>query len=393
MLKAVIFDMDGVIIDSEPMHARAAILALKRYNVDITFDYLCAFIGSTTYYMCQKMIEDFNISVTPEELLKTNLEMKTYLLQSEGHTTIPYIIDLMKNLYEHGIKLSIASSSPSEAIEEVMQALQIGDYFEGYVSGMMVEHPKPSPDIFLEAAKRLGVSSDECLVIEDSFHGVSAAEAAGIACIGFTNPNSGNQDLRKATMLVEGFDEIDYEFINKVYKYAHMEPITILTTKHFVIRELTVSDIDALYPICIQPEIRAFLDDIDDSLEIEKEKHKAYIQNIYHFYGFGLWGVFLNETGRLIGRCGIELKILDNEDIYELGYLLDKDYQGHGYAKEFVSEVINYCFTELDIHRIIAVIDKNNIRSYHLAKQVGMSRKSECIRNRHACYKYEITYP
>jgi len=86
------------------------------------------------------------------------------------------------------------------------------------------------------------------------------------------------------------------------------------------------------------------------------------------------------------------LKMFDNEDIYELGYLLDQAYQGHGYAKEFVSAILDYCFTELALNRIIAVIDINNIRSYHLAEQVGMLRKNECTRNHRNCYKYEITY-
>lgn len=391
MLKAVIFDMDGVIIDSEPMHANAAILALKNYNVDITVDYLQKFIGSTTYFMCQKMIEDFKIEATPEELLQANNDMKEYLLSKEGHTVIPYITDLMKNLYENHIRLIIASSSPAPAIEEVMNTLQIKDYFDGYVSGTMVAHPKPAPDIFMAAASRLGLQPEECLVIEDSYHGVTAATSAGMTCIGFVNPNSGNQDLRKATMLVEGFEEVDYMFLNNVYQYAHMEPITIVTTEHFIMKEMSIDDIDELYRICQSPGIKKFIDGFGDDLTLEKEKHKAYIENVYHYYGYGLWGVYLKENQKLIGRCGIEFKIFDNEEVYELGYLLDESYQGHGYAKEFVLEVLMYCFHELNIHRIIALIEKNNHRSIHLAEQVGMKQIGNCIRNNRDCYKYEIT--
>jgi HAD superfamily hydrolase (TIGR01509 family) len=384
--------MDGVIIDSEPMHSRAAILTMQKYNVNITLDYVHAFIGSTTYHMCEKMIEDFNLAITPQELLKVNSEMKTYLLGKEGHTVIPYIIDLMKDLYDHQIKLIIASSSPSAAIEEVMDTLAIKEYFNGYVSGMMVKNPKPAPDIFLEAARQLGVDPFECLIIEDSYNGVSAAKAADITCIGFINPSSGNQNLSKAAVLVEGFDEVDYAFINKVYQHSHMEAATIFTTDYFIIRELGTSDFEALFQIYQQPAIKEFLNDFDDNLAIEKEKLTAYIQNIYHFYGFGLWGVFSKDNNRLVGRCGIELKMLDDEEVYELGYLLDTSYQGHGYAKEFVTATIKYCFTELGIHRIVALIDKTNIRSSHLAKQVGMHCFGECINNQRECYKYEITF-
>jgi haloacid dehalogenase superfamily, subfamily IA, variant 3 with third motif having DD or ED/haloacid dehalogenase superfamily, subfamily IA, variant 1 with third motif having Dx(3-4)D or Dx(3-4)E/beta-phosphoglucomutase family hydrolase len=391
LLKAVIFDMDGVIIDSEPMHARAAILTLKEFNVDISMDYLQNFIGSTTYYMCQKMISDFNLNTTLEDFYQVNIRMKEYLLQKEGHTVVPYIIDLIKDLSQNGIKLTIASSSPAEAIEEVMNSLNIRQYFNSYVSGMHVKNSKPAPDIFLEAARRLDVTPEECIVIEDSFHGVTAAQAAGMTCIGFVNPNSGNQDLRKASILVEGFDEVDYAFLNQIYQSNHF-PAVILTSENFIIRELTVSDIPKLYELYQNISVREFLDDMKESLEIEQEKHKAYIQNIYRYYGFGLWGVILKENATLVGRCGIEYKVFKGEAVYEIAYLLDPAHQSHGYAKEFVTAVIQHCFKELDIHRIIAVIDKRNVRSLHLAEQIGMKRFGECSRDERDCYCYEITY-
>jgi beta-phosphoglucomutase family hydrolase len=392
LLKAVIFDMDGVIVDTEPMHAKAAVLALKKFNVDTTVQYAQQFIGSTIFHMAKTMIDDFKINVTVQQLVDANNEMKALLHKTEGHIVIPYITQVMEDLHNNGIKLIIASSSEAPAIEEVIEAIHMKELFNGYVSGCTVSHPKPAPDIFLKAAERLGVAPEECLVIEDSYNGVTAAKAAGMTCIGYVNPNSGNQDLSQAEMLVEGFDEVDYEFINSVYRFAHMEPATILTTDHFIIRELSIDDIDDLYHICLDPDIKEYLDGFYEDLAVEKEKHKAYIENIYRFYGFGLWGVFMRESNQLVGRCGIEYKSFDNEDVYEIGYLLAKPYQGHGYAKEFVTEVLNYCFTELNIRRIIAVIDKINSRSIRLAEQVGMQRIGECIRNNRNCYKYEATF-
>lgn len=389
MLKAIIFDMDGVIIDSEPMHAKAAYLALGKY-CDITMDYIKTFIGSTTYIMCQKTVEDFQLNISPEKLLKENNEMKEYLLKAEGHSIVPNVIDLIKDLHKNGMKLIIASSSSSEEIQEVIKSLDIGKYFVGYVSGVDIKHTKPAPDIFLKAAKYLKVEPEECLVIEDSFHGVCAANSAGITCVGYVNPNSGNQDLSKADILVEGFEEVDYAFLKQFYDYLN-NPKIIVTSDKFIIRELAVSDIADLYSIYQQPGIKEYIDDFTDNLALEQEKHKAYIKNIYHLYGYGLWGIFLKESGKLIGRCGIELKMLDNEEIYELGYLLSNEYQGMGYAREFVSEVIQFCFEDMDIPRIVAVIDQSNLRSLHLAQQLGMTKYSESIRSHHHCFKYEIT--
>jgi HAD superfamily hydrolase (TIGR01509 family) len=390
LLKAVLFDMDGVIIDSEPQHARAAILALQKYNVDISIDYAYQFIGTTTYHMCQRMVEDFSMNITPEELLHANEECKDYLTKTEGYEPIPYIVDLMKDLHKHGIKMIIASSSSGPSIKEVMQFLQIEEIFDGYISGTTVAHPKPAPDVFLAAAKQLGVEPSECIVIEDSYNGVTAATAAGITSIGFLNPNSGNQDLSQAAILVEGFDEVDYQFINMVYQHAHMQPATIVTTEHLILRELAPEDISVLCDICNKTEVRKYLEDYSGDIMVEKEKLEAYIKNIYHFYGIGLWGIFTKENNRLIGRCGIEYKLLNQEEVYELGYLLDPDYQGRGYATESTTAVIDYCFQKLDLPRIIAIIEKDNISSQRLATRIKMQQIREIIHNHRACFLYEI---
>jgi HAD superfamily hydrolase (TIGR01549 family) len=382
--------MDGVIIDSEPQHARAAVLALKKYNVNISIDYAYQFIGTTTYHMCKKMVEDFSIEATPEELLLANEEMKDYLNQTEGYEAIPYIVDLMKNLQSYGIKMMIASSSSVASIKAVIEFLKIDTILDGYISGTTVAHPKPAPDIFLAAADQLGVEPSECIVIEDSYNGVTAARAAGIVSIGFLNPNSGNQDLSHAAILVEGFEEVDYHFINTVYQHAYLQPATIFTTERLILRELTVEDNIALCKICDKPGVREHLKDYSGDLMLERTKLEAYIKNVYHFYGFGLWGIFLKETNQLIGRCGIEYKILHQQAIYELGYLLDTDYQNLGYASEAVTATIQYGFQKLSIDRIIAVIDKNNVSSEQLAKKIGLKPVNEIIRNQHVCLTYEI---
>ncbi len=390
MLKAVIFDMDGVIIDSEPMHALAAVLALKRFNVDIAIDYAYKFIGTRTLQMCIKMIEDFDIAASADELLAANNEMKEYLLRKEGYTVIPYITNLIQDLYEHGIKLIIASSSNASAIEKVMTDLKLKDFFSGYVSGEMTYLPKPAPDIFLKAAQKLGVTPEECIVIEDSYNGVIAAKEAGMACIGFANPNSGNQDLTRADYIVEGFDEVDYNFIHQVYSRIHKEPVIISITENLIIRELSHEDIDSLCLLRSEPEISRILYDTQPDINVEKDKLKAYINNVYSYYGFGLWGVYLKENERLIGQCGIEYKTLNGEAIYELGYFLAKAYQDKGYAYESVSAVIEYSFERLGIDKITAVIPVDNEKSIHLAEKVGMKREAESLRNNLKCYLYEI---
>ncbi|MBP1756550.1 MAG: HAD-superfamily hydrolase, subfamily variant 3, partial [Firmicutes bacterium] len=104
----------------------------------------------------------------------------------------------------------------------------------------------------------------------------------------------------------------------------------------------------------------------------------------------GLWGIYTKESNRLIGRCGIEYKAQNQEDIYELSYLLDPDYQGQGYASEAVLATIQYGFDQLGIPRITAFVQKNNVRSQQLALRIGMVKNEEEAIDQRECYRYDI---
>jgi HAD superfamily hydrolase (TIGR01509 family) len=317
-------------------------------------------------------------------------DAKYKLIEEEGYDAIPYTKELIIDLYRNGIKMAIASSSTETEIKEVTSYLDITQYFDKLVSGATVSHPKPAPDVFIKAMNELGVKSDECIIIEDSFNGVCASNAAGIPVIGFVNEHSGKQDLSKACIQIEGFDEINYRFIQDTYLRANDLPITIATTERLIIKELSLEDIPFLYQIYQNPNITKFIDHVDSNIDIEIEKHKAYIENVYHFYGYGLWGVYLKQNGRLIGRCGIQNSTINNKEEIELGYLIDANYQGNGYAYEAIKAILSYAFTELSIKRITAIIDPDNTKSLQLAERVGFEKAGEVIKNNHRCYLYCI---
>lgn len=393
MLKAVIFDLDGVIIDSEPLHTKAVVQALRQYNVELTQDYCNQFIGTTVVHMMETIRNDYSLQASVEELIRADQTARQQLLQSETYPVVPNIRGFIADLYEHGVQLAVASSSTQEEIEAVIHRLSLEPFFSVLLSGTKVAHPKPAPDIFLEAARRLSVEPSECVVVEDSFLGVTAAKAAGMTRIGFLNPNSGNQDLSHVDFVVESFEEIGFKFVNQVYLRSKGEPITIATTERLIIRELTIKDIQTMYAIYQEPEVRKFIDDIDDYMQVEIEKHKAYIKNVYSFYGYGYWGVFSRESDKLIGRCGIQNNEINRKMEIELGYLLDVNHWGNGYALECVKCVLSYAFFELNIPRVVAVIDKFNIRSQKVAEKVGMKCEKEIEHNQRNCYLYSIGRP
>lgn len=391
MLQAIIFDMDGVLVDSELQHGRAALEVLAKYGIHVDISYHEQFIGSSTAKMARQVIDEFQLSVTPEQLLDELNHAKHEIHRKEGYIPLPGILQLVPLLAKSGVKLAIASSSNPHEIERVVKHLKIRKYFDHLVSSSHVEHPKPAPDTFLLALKELGVNAAEAVVVEDSTNGVRAAKAAGLTCVGYLNPHSGKQDLSDADVILESFEGITPSFFVHVWQRSHGKPVTIGSTRRLLIRELSTEDIPALYPIYQDANVAKYIDDIEDYLEDEIARQEAYIRNVYSFYGYGLWGVFSKTSHQLIGRCGIENHRIDGREEIMLSYLLDSEHWGYGYALECCKAVFHYAVEELDIHRIVAVIDKENKRSLRTAANLGMKPEKELIYKERDSILYSIS--
>lgn len=207
-MKAVIFDMDGVIIDSEPIHLEVDMQTMKNLGCDISVEELEKYVGTTNEYMLTEIKKNYNISESIEEILSYKLEMTKKKIIQSNLEPIEGIRELLSDLKNKNIPTAIASSSPRDFINVVISKFKLQEYFKYIVSGEDVVSGKPSPDIYIETAKKLALSPKDCTVIEDSRNGVLAAKSAGMKCIGFQNINSGNQDLSKADTIVKSIMEI-----------------------------------------------------------------------------------------------------------------------------------------------------------------------------------------
>lgn len=207
-MKAVIFDMDGVIIDSEPIHFEVDMQTMRDLGFDISSEELEKYVGTTNEYMFSDLKNKYNIKQSIEEVINYKVELtKKKVIQSDLEP-IEGIKELLVDLKNKNISTAIASSSPRNFIDVVVSKFNLQDYFNFIVSGEEVHNGKPAPDVYIETAKKLGLPPEECTVIEDSRNGVLAAKAAGMKCIGFQNVNSGNQDLSKADNIVKSITEI-----------------------------------------------------------------------------------------------------------------------------------------------------------------------------------------
>lgn len=209
MLKLVIFDMDGVLIDSEPLHFEVEQKLFRDLGLTIPEAELHTFVGITSREMWTRIKHKYNLPHSIEELLA--VEVASYerrLVEPGAAQPVLGVIDLIKELYHRDIKLAVASSAERTSVDIVLRLFELGDFFEVVVSGGDVPRSKPAPDIFLRAAELAGVQPSECIVIEDAQNGVAAARAAGMKCVGYSSSRSGKQDLSAATMVISDFAQI-----------------------------------------------------------------------------------------------------------------------------------------------------------------------------------------
>jgi HAD superfamily hydrolase (TIGR01509 family) len=221
MMKAVIFDMDGVLIDSEPLHTLADNQILIDSGITAPATYFERFVGWTNQSMWEEIKKDYHITASAEELMELQMPLKIKLLQVGDYVPIPGIVDLLEQITGMNIPIAIASSSPLQFIEAVLEKLGLKNYVKLWLSGEEVERSKPEPDIFLKVAELLNVNPNDCIVIEDSSSGVSAAKKAGMRCIGFRNINSGNQNLSGADLIVNKIDEINIKEVISLTVRSH----------------------------------------------------------------------------------------------------------------------------------------------------------------------------
>ena len=211
MLKAVIFDMDGVIIDSEPMHNKAYHDMFNEIGIEVSHSLYESFTGQSTINICKRLCDHFNLKETPEYLV--SLKRKHYKQFFESNSELGLIdgaLDLIKDYHNNGLTLVLASSASMPNINQIFERFNLNQYFVAKLSGGDLKQSKPHPEIFIKAAEASGFSTNECIVIEDSTNGMKAAKAANIFCVGYDSFHSKNQDYTIADMVIKDFKDIAF---------------------------------------------------------------------------------------------------------------------------------------------------------------------------------------
>ena len=214
---------------------------------------------------------------------------------------------------------------------------------------------------------RIPKAPTDCIWIVSSKQQKQIADSLGIASVG--EPQCGTR------YAVESLAELDIEYLERVRRRYNHIPWDIGETDRCLIRELSLSDLPALYELYAKPGMTDYVEPLYD-YETELEYQKAYIENMYGFYEYGMWLVFSKETGKLIGRAGLEHD--------ELGYMIAPELQNLGYATEVCRFIIDYARENTDFEELYCRIDERNTASVRLAKKLGFTNSGQVDEDIHA---------
>lgn len=207
MIKAVIFDMDGVIIDSEPYYQKVLLEHLHHFQVPATIEDLIPLAGGTTQHYNQvlnPLIKDY---VSRQDFDDYNSRFYRDNGVPYDQLLFPHVENLLSWIQNHGYRLAIASSSRQDEIQGVLDKCHLQNYFELLMSGDMFKESKPNPEIYITCVKKLGLKPEECIAVEDSEYGITAAKAAGLTCIARKDSRFG-YDQSQADYFVEDLLDI-----------------------------------------------------------------------------------------------------------------------------------------------------------------------------------------
>lgn len=193
------------------------------------------------------------------------------------------------------------------------------------------------------------------------------------ACFGFGNGYYGN--ARYVALTEEAVTD---RFLDIVWARHYKQPVTVLETKRLLVREITVDDLPALYELYSYPDMTEYVEPLYD-YDRELQFTKDYIENMYGFYGYGLWLVFRKADGKLIGRAGLENRIIDGVTQVELGYVIGRPFWRCQYATECCSAIIKYAFSEEGpaLKKLALCTRRDNIPSIGLALKLGFRLYAE----------------
>jgi beta-phosphoglucomutase-like phosphatase (HAD superfamily) len=216
-IKAIIYDVDGTMVNSEPLHVSAWDEALKvsdRNLSDLSQIFRQTMAGKKPIVIARGMVEELNLPISANELL----ELKSSLFLEKARTSLlgmPGVVASIHRFKEAGYKLAIGTSLDRDFLDIILNILNVSDLFDVIVTGDQIENGKPDPETYLKVSNQLGISPNECVVFEDAQSGIQSAKAASAWCIAIKNKDAISQDTHDADITVSTLNDITLDLLKR----------------------------------------------------------------------------------------------------------------------------------------------------------------------------------
>lgn len=221
--------------------------------------------------------------------------------------------------------------------------------------------------------------AEKLLYVTDDLQTANRLREDGEAVLIALHEGNSGQSFNNFRYAMEGMEEPDAEYAERVYRRLKGLPWKILETDRCLIRETTVEDVDSFYQIYSHPDITKYMENLYPEVEQEKQYVREYIEKVYGFYEFGVWTVTEKETGVIIGRAGFSYR--QGYDIPELGFIIGVPWQRRGYAEEVCRGVLKYGRDRLGFGKVQAFVETNNEASLKLCDKLSFSAVEELTLN------------
>ncbi len=209
MDRVILFDMDGVLVNTEPLHYQLWKQVFAERGLDIAFEHYKGCIGANGKRLMELVLEHYGVDFHDDQtLFDRYYDLKAEHLRHGDIPRIEGVNETLAELQKRGWRMAVASSSTQDYIDLCTERVGIAPFFQVRFSAQWVKNTKPAPDVFLAAAEKMGARPEDCVVVEDSTNGTLAAKAAGMRCIGFDNPDSAGQCLDAADLRISSFREL-----------------------------------------------------------------------------------------------------------------------------------------------------------------------------------------